>query len=117
LSVWRRIIFFLLRTFCWHLCCVDFCLLECDFFPFFPSLFSLNSVWTENLGVDDNHVINRLLPICTMVQAHLLLPMRDPSIISCLYTSRPGAFFFNSQFREGRGWWWSSTRGMNQKFG
>jgi len=89
----------------------------CDFFPFFPSLFSLNSVWTENLGVDDNHVINRLLPICTMVQAQLLLPMRDPSIISCLYTSWPGAFFFNSQFREGRGWWWSSTRGMNQKFG
>ncbi len=65
----------------------------CEFFSFFSSLFSLNSVWTENLGVDDNHGMNRLIPICTTVQAQLLLPMRDPSIISCLYTSWPGVFF------------------------
>jgi hypothetical protein len=81
--------------------CVEsiFCLLEWVgglwfFFPFFSSLFSLNSVWTENLGVDDNHGMNRLIPICTAVQAQLLLPMRDPSIVSCLYTSSLVAFLF-----------------------
>jgi hypothetical protein len=75
--------------------------LGCDFlFLFCSSLFSLNSVWTENLGVDDNHGMNRLIPICTAVQAQLLLPMRDPSIVSCLYTSWLVAFCFSSQFRE-----------------
>jgi hypothetical protein len=118
MSVWRTIIFFRHRTFCWHLCCVDFCLLEWVgglwvFFFFFLIVLSKLCVngkswrgrqsWDESIDTDLHNSTgpassSHAGPIHHLLSVHIMT----------------GSFFFNSQCREVRGWWWSSTRGLNQ---